>query len=206
MGALDAQHDRHRGSARHGAQHQRPIAQSHEGTEEGGEAPHERLARVDPGEAPELEIASEQRPRHDLQRADDEGEAERDDDPPDHRLSEERGDRAREAERQGEQSDPGQQRQAAELSDLPARQVAVLHDGRTESHLVHELHEARIDHGHGEQPVVRGRDEASDDQGCGPADELGDPLDTSGPGEPRRNVRRRGVLYGLRAVEVDAFL
>src|SRR2546430_15627172 len=40
------------------------------------------------------------------------------------------------------------------------------HDGRTESHLVHELHEARINHGHGEQPVVGGRDEASDDQGC----------------------------------------
>ena len=31
MGALDAQHDRDRGSARHGAQHQRPIAQSQEG-------------------------------------------------------------------------------------------------------------------------------------------------------------------------------
>src|SRR5439155_19322684 len=118
------------------AQHQRPEAQSQEGTEEGREAPHERLARVDPGATPELEIASEQRPRRDLQRADDEGEAERDEDPPDHRLSAERGDRAREAERQGEQSDPYQQRQAAELSDLPARQITVLHNGRAESHLV----------------------------------------------------------------------
>src|SRR5439155_16189545 len=36
---------------------------------------------------------------------------------------------------------------------------------------------------HGEQPIVGGCDEASDDQGCGPAEELGDPLGASGPRE-----------------------
>ncbi len=198
MGALDAQHDHDDRAAHHRAQHQGPVAQSQQRADERREAPHERLAGIDPGEAPELEIAGQKGARYHLYRADNEREAERDDDPSDHRFTKEPGDRARQAERRGEQSDSRQQRQPAELSDLPARQVAVLHDRRAQPQLVHELHEACIDHRHGEQAIVGGRDQAGDDQRRRPADELGDPLDASGP----REARDEGAVEILGSVSV----
>ena len=184
MGTQHAQHAHHRESTHHRAPHQRPVAQTEVRTGQRDRAPRHRLARVQPRQPAEFQVARQQRAGHYLHATHHERETERDDDPLNGRLAEKHRHRLCQAERQDEDDDAREHGEAAELRDLLRGQVATLHDRQAQPQLVHQLDEACIDHGHREQPVIGGRDEARHDERGGPAHELREPLDASGPRDP----------------------
>ena len=186
MRAQPAVHAGHHEPAHDRPPDQRPVPQAKPRPGQRGDAPQERFGGVHPGEAAEFQIARQQGARHHLDAARHEREAERHDDSLNRRLTEEPRNDTREADRQDEEGRARDHGQATELRDLIFGEVASLHDGEAQPQLVHELHEAGVHHGHREQPVIGGRDEARHDQRGGPAHELREPLDAPRPRDPLR--------------------